>query len=120
MSKSTTTISISSKPLSMRWIPKNYAKKAVKFLLEHAIAALFLDPGLGKTSISLAAIKILKERGLLNKVLIVAPLRVCYSVWPKEVEKWVDFHGLRGVVLHGPGKEQGLEEEAAQYRLRIS
>lgn len=30
------------------WTPRNYQKRAVKFLLEHAAAALFLDPGLGK------------------------------------------------------------------------
>lgn len=27
------------------WEPHAYQKKAVKFLLEHAAAALFLDPG---------------------------------------------------------------------------
>lgn len=27
------------------WTPHGYQKKAVKFLLEHAAAALFLDPG---------------------------------------------------------------------------
>ena len=27
------------------WAPHGYQKKAVKFLLEHAASALFLDPG---------------------------------------------------------------------------
>lgn len=101
----------SSKP----WTPHAYQKKAVKFLLEHAASALFLEPGLGKTSITLAAIKLLKQKKLLDKVLLIAPLRVCYSVWPKEVTKWTDFGGLTVAVLHGPLKEQALKSEADIY-----
>lgn len=84
-------------------------------MLEHAAAALFLDPGLGKTSITLAAIKLLKKKKVLNKVLLIAPLRVCHSVWPNEVQKWKDFNGLKVVVLHGPHKDNLLKEEADIY-----
>lgn len=101
----------SSKP----WKPHNYQKQAVKFLLEHAAAALFLDPGLGKTSITLAAIKLLKKKEVLGKVLLIAPLRVCHSVWPNEITKWKDFNELKVVVLHGPYKEDLLEEDADIY-----
>jgi SNF2 family DNA or RNA helicase len=97
------------------WKPHVYQKKAVKWLLEHAAAALFLDPGLGKTSITLAALKVLKQRGMIGKVLVIAPLRVCYSVWPDEVQKWKDFEDLRVVVLHGPQKEERLREKADIY-----
>ena len=63
-------------PLSSQpWKPLPYMKKAVKFLLEHAASALFLDPGLRKTSITLAALKLLMERKLVAKVLIIAPLK---------------------------------------------
>lgn len=103
------------KLLSKPWSPHTYQKKAVKFLLEHAAGALFLDPGLGKTSITLAAIAFLIKRGIINKVLLVAPLRVCHSVWPKEVEKWSDFNHLRVVVLHGPDKQHLLEQDADIY-----
>lgn len=103
------------KLLSIPWTPHAYQKKAVKFLLEHAAAALFLDPGLGKTSIVLAAIKFLIKRKIINKVLLIAPLRVCYSVWPREVEKWSDFHGLRIEILHGPKKDEALNREADIY-----
>lgn len=84
-------------------------------MLEHAACALFLDPGLGKTSITLGAIKVLKKKKLLNKVLIVAPLRVCHLVWPKELEKWKDFKDLKMVVLHGPNKDKLLEQDADIY-----
>lgn len=103
------------KPSSTPWQPHGYQKKAVKFLLEHAAGALFLDPGLGKTSITLAAVKLLKQKKLLDKVLLVAPLRVCHSVWPKETQKWKDFQGLRVVVLHGKNKDDLLKEEADVY-----
>lgn len=103
------------KPSAKPWQPHAYQKKAVKHLLEHAAAALFLDPGLGKTSITLAAIKLLKQKKVLDKVLLIAPLRVCYSVWPKEVEKWQDFHGLRVQVLHGSKKDEALKADADVY-----
>lgn len=97
------------------WQPHGYQKKAVKFLLEHACAALLLDPGLGKSSITLAAIKMLKKKNLVGKVLLVAPLRVCYSVWPREQTKWEDFKDLRIEVLHGPDKDEALKRDADIY-----
>lgn len=113
--KSTTTPTELFAILPQPWQPHAYQKKAVKFLLEHAASALFLDPGLGKSSVALAAIKLLKKQGLLEKVLLVAPLRVCYSVWPKELKKWTDFHGLKMVLLHGKDKDEALRTEADIY-----
>lgn len=97
------------------WTPHDYQKKGAKFLIEHACAALFLDPGLGKTSITLAAIKILMRKKLTKKVLIVAPLRVCHNVWPEELKKWTDFNHLKLEVLWGPKKDEALEREADIY-----
>lgn len=97
------------------WRPHNYQKKAIQFLLEHAAAGLFLDPGLGKTSITLGAIRILKREGIINRVLIIAPLRVCYSVWPREVEKWADFNHLRIEILHGSDKDKAIRRDADIY-----
>lgn len=90
-------------------------RRAVKFLLEHAAGALFLDPGLRKTSITLAALTILFKKKLISKVLVIAPLRVCHLVWPAERDKWQDFNHLRMVVLHGPDKDALLQEEADIY-----
>lgn len=98
-----------------KWSPHGYQKKAVKFLLEHGAAALFLDPGLGKTSITLAAFSFLKKKGVANKMLVIAPLRVARQVWPAEVAQWADFAHLKVVVLHGPKKDQLLEEDADVY-----
>ena len=52
---------------------------------------------------------------MLSRVLLVAPLRVCHSVWPNEIEKWDDFHGLRIQVLHGAHKEEALKADADIY-----
>jgi len=82
----------------------------MKFLLEHPGAGLFLDPGLGKTAITLGVLKILKEKNLLKRALVISPLRVCYSVWPEELELWKDFHNLTYAVLHGKDKNQALHE----------
>lgn len=97
------------------WEPKNYQKVAVEHLLSNGAAALFLDPGLGKTSITLKALTVLKKRKLSGKTLIIAPLRVCYQVWPSEIAEWKQFSHLKCVVLHGPKKDKLLEEEADIY-----
>ena len=70
----------------MLWNPHQYQQNAVKFLVENGSGQLWLDPGLGKTSITLEAIKILKAANSISKVLILAPLRPCYAVWPEEIK----------------------------------
>jgi len=101
MSKSMTTVKKRLPPSKPRWTPHQYQKRAVKFLLDHFSAALFLDPGLGKTSISVAASKVLLKEGVMLGALIVAPLRPATTTWPKELDKWEDFKELDLVVLHG-------------------
>ncbi|TXH54322.1 MAG: DEAD/DEAH box helicase [Desulfurellales bacterium] len=110
--KSTTRQSLRSLASREKWSPHDYQRKAVKWLLEHGVAALFLDPGLGKTSITLAAFSFLKKKGVASKALVIAPLRVAHQVWPAEVARWADFAHLKIVVLHGPKKEELLKEDA--------
>lgn len=88
----------------MQWVPPNYQCTAVSFLLDNPFSGLFMDPGLGKTSVSLAAIKILKYSGQLKGVLLIAPLRVAEMVWPEEIEKWINFRELTHTILHGKNK----------------
>ena len=63
------------------------------WLVEKPYCGLLLDPGLGKTSTTLAAIDILQNwiPAIVDHVLVVAPLRVAKTVWPVEAEKWSDF-----------------------------
>ena len=98
-----------------KWTPHKGQRLGMKFLLEHAAGGLFADPGVGKTSTVFGAFKFLKKRGMAEKMLVIAPLRPCYLVWPKEQQKWLDFHDIKVVVLHGPKKDELLEEKADIY-----
>lgn len=96
----------------MKYQPKEYMLKAIGHVVSRACAALFLDPGLGKTAIMYAAFSLLKKKRFVRKMLVIAPLRPAYSVWPAEAEKWDDFNHLKVVVLHGPDKEALLRSDA--------
>lgn len=101
--------------MSEPWKPKPYHKKAVRWGVSRGAAGFFLDPGLGKTSITLAIFDLLRSEKLSKGMLVIAPLRVCYLVWPREVKKWSDFEHLRVEVLHGPGKDRALRRKADVY-----
>jgi len=88
--------------------PAPYAINAIKWLITHANAGLFLPPGLGKTAITLYAFKQLKEAGIIDTLIVVAPIRVATIVWPSEVAKWEDFRALSIGVLHGNDKLKTL------------
>lgn len=95
------------------WIPHTYQQTAERFVYQQTIAnpegkggaALFLDPGLGKTSIMLNAISSMREFGWIRRALIVAPLRVCHKVWPDEMRKWDNFRHLSHVVVCSPNAQ---------------
>jgi SNF2 family DNA or RNA helicase len=97
------------------WTPHEYQLRAIKMMLGQGAVGLFLDPGLGKTSICLAALRVLKRLGYVKKTLIIAPLRPAYSVWPGEVYKWEEFQEFSYVVLHGPEKDSRLWEDVDLY-----
>lgn len=84
----------------------------MKFLLENACAILAADPGVGKTSCTYGAFKVLRAKGLAKKMLVVAPLKPCYLVWPAEQEKWQDFYDLKVQVLHGETRDAALIKDA--------
>lgn len=99
----------------MEFKPHEYQQNAIKHLLQRGAAGLFLDPGLGKTSIVLSAIEILKRKGICRRTLIIAPLRVMYSVWPGEIQKWDMFHEIDYTILHGSNKDRNLQEQHDVY-----
>ena len=90
------------------WVPWEYQQRGLKMLLENAQCGLLADPGTGKTSMTLAAIKILLEKKLIKRALIIAPLRPVYEVWAQEISDWKDFHGLNAAILHDLKKEHRL------------
>jgi len=96
------------------WKPRSYQEDAVKLMIGQGALGLLLDPGLGKTSVSFAAFAILKSTGHVSKMLVIAPLRPAYLVWPKERNKWYEFHTLKVHVLHGKGKDN-IPDDADIY-----
>lgn len=80
----------------MQFSPHEYQKYVIRHIVDHPGCGIFLGMGLGKTSITLAAIReLMYDRFEVQKVLIVAPKRVAETTWQEEAEKWDDFHGLR-------------------------
>lgn len=98
-----------------KFTPHPYQFDGIKHLLQHPDAGLFYPPGLGKTATTLAAFVTLKKKGVVDKMLVIAPLRVCHMVWPYEVEDWADFEGLSVGVLHGNNKGKVLAEQHDIY-----
>lgn len=82
------------------WRGHRYQMQAVARGLRAKYQAFFLDPGLGKTTIILKLFQILQRAGLVKSMLVIAPLRPCYLVWPKEIRKWSNFNSLSHTVLH--------------------
>lgn len=90
------------------WVPDKLQKIALKYLLEHACGGLLLDPGAGKTSIVLAAFKLLKDRGMAERMLVIAPKRVAQLTWPEETARWDFCEGLTIEFIHGLKKEERI------------
>ncbi len=99
----------------MFWEPHEYQKEAVKFLVEKGSAALWLDPGLGKTAVVLSAYRTLRLKGLAKKMLVIAPLRPVHGVWPPEAKKWEQFEDYSVGVLHGGNKAKVLKQNHDIY-----
>lgn len=97
------------------WTPKDYQEKAIKLAISQASLGLFLDPGLGKTSICLAAFKILKKAGYASKMLVIAPKRAMYATWPNEIAKWSNFEDLTYAVLHGDVRDHNIDCDVDVY-----
>ena len=102
----------------MKYSPHDYQAYATDFILEHPVAAVFLDMGLGKSVITLTAIKDLcLDSFLVRKVLVIAPLRVARDTWPTEIEKWDHLKDLKYAVAVGTESERlsALRKKAHVY-----
>lgn len=98
----------------MRYKPHDYQKYATDFILSHPISAILLQMGLGKSVITLTAMKELFERGEISRALVIAPLRVAQDTWPEEIRKWDHLQGLTYSVAVGP-----VEERRAALRREV-
>lgn len=91
----------------MRYNAHDYQKYATEFILDHPIAAVFLEMGLGKSVITLTALfDLCLDQFLIRKVLVIAPLRVARDTWPSEIKKWDHLQGLTYSVVVGTETER--------------
>lgn len=73
-----------------------YQKHGAKWIVDHEACGLFLEMGLGKTVTTLTAIDdLMNNRFDVNRVLVIAPLRVAATVWAEEAAKWPHLNHLR-------------------------
>lgn len=71
------------------WIAKHevlfpHQKDAIAYALNHPRALIALAPGLGKTAVSIAALKAVNAQ----RILVVAPLTLLYN-WRNEIYQWL-------------------------------
>ena len=90
----------------MKYKAHEYQEYATKFIEENEESAVFLECGLGKSVITLTAIKNLMARGEVSRVLVIAPLRVGKTTWPEEIGKWDHLAGLTYAVAIGSVAER--------------
>lgn len=102
----------------MRYSPHEYQRFATEYIEEHPVSAIFLDCGLGKTSITLTAVNdLMFDSFEIHRVLVVAPIRVASYSWPAEIEKWDYLEGLKYSVVVGTAAERlaALRKQADIY-----
>ena len=102
----------------MRYEPHEYQRYATEYIEAHPVAAVLLDMGLGKTSITLTALNnLLFDSFKVRRILVIAPLRVARNTWGAEIEKWDHLSGLRYSVAVGTETERmaALRKKADIY-----
>ena len=102
----------------MRYSPHEYQRYATKYIETHPVAAVLLDMGLGKTSITLTALNnLLFDSFEVRRILVIAPLRVARNTWGAEIEKWDHLNSLHYSVAVGTETERlsALKKQADIY-----
>lgn len=102
----------------MRYSPHEYQRFVIDYIKKNPIAAVFLDMGLGKTSITLTALNdLLFDSFDVHRILVVAPLRVARNTWSSEIRKWEHLQDLQYSIVVGTEKERmsALEKKADIY-----
>lgn len=102
----------------MKYEAHDYQTYATEYIETHPIAAVLLDMGLGKTSITLTAINdLLFDSFEVHRILVIAPLRVARDTWAAEIEKWEHLHSLIYSIAVGTEMERkaALRKQADVY-----
>lgn len=91
----------------MKYVPYDYQRHTTQFIIDHPECAIFLGMGMGKTISTLTAIEELKHDYFdVDKVLVIAPVRVARDTWPAEIQKWDHLQGLTISPIIGTAQER--------------
>jgi SNF2 family DNA or RNA helicase len=95
----------------------DYQVELAERFIEQKKLAGWLGLGLGKTASTLTAITDLIDGFAVNKVLIIAPLRVANTVWHTEIKKWEHTQQLTHSIVTGEVKKRraALHKDADIY-----
>ena len=93
-----------------------YQHTALQFIRDNPFCALFVDLGLGKTVTAMTAATEFLMNGEVNKVLIIAPLKVANKTWPDEFSVWEHTCCMSYQVLTGDAKTRA---HAIKYPIRF-
>lgn len=102
----------------MIYEPHDYQKYVIKYIQNQPVSAVFLDMGLGKTSITLTALNdLLFDYFTVHKILVIAPLRVAKTTWSAEINKWDHLKYLKYSIVVGTPTERknALQRQADIY-----
>jgi SNF2 family DNA or RNA helicase len=101
----------------MKFEPYSYQKRAIRWIEDRQSSGLLLDMGLGKSVITLTAIRDMIDNFEVSSVLVIAPKRVAEDTWTREVDKWDHLHGLKVSLVLGSEKKrlQALTKQADIY-----
>ena len=91
----------------MKFEPHPYQQYAIARVISAPALGLFLEPGLGKTVITLTAIRELQcFRWAVARVLVVAPKKVAETTWGTEAAKWDHLKDMTVVSILGSEKQR--------------
>ena len=85
---------------------RQYQRAAIRFIKETKRCALFVDPGLGKTSTTLTTLLDLAESMDCGRTLVVAPPQVAKKTWHKEIAAWAHLKDISYVIIRGTPKQR--------------
>ena len=94
----------------IKFKPHDYQEIALDFIDQHDKALLILDMGLGKTVVTLTALRKGINSGKYKKPLIIAPKIVSENTWASEIGKWVHLRNLRYTEIDATNTEKRLAQ----------
>lgn len=96
------------------------AELAVPFLIENPFSALFVDLGLGKTTIVLTLLAHLADTLDYNRILVLGPTRVVKQTWPTEIGLWRHTAPLTATVIRDDEFQEAVRKAGAIARKPIA